>query len=150
MNRRTALTNFGILMGLAAAAPALSDPAPDAKAPAEPAGDANPYQSAIDASFACQKAGGACAAFASERLAKGDTTMANCLASTRAMAATCAAFALVASVRSPSVKKLAAACAAICRDCEKACRVHEAHHAPCRACAATCATCAAECEKIAA
>jgi Cys-rich four helix bundle protein (predicted Tat secretion target) len=102
----------------------------------------------IDTAFACIKVGQACQQHCLDLLAKGDTSLAECATTIAAMLPMCEALAAVAVQRSPQLKALAAVCGRVCRDCEKACRKHESHHAICKQCAESCAACAAQCEKV--
>lgn len=145
MNRRDAVVTLvaipSLVLAQGKAAPAKPAPAP-AAAPS--------YTAAIAAADHCLGTGRACLQLAVASLKKGDTMMAECADTTRAMISVCGTFAELATMGSPHVKAFAALCAKVCRDCEKACRKHELHHAECKACGESCAKCALECEKIAA
>ncbi|MGO9829955.1 MAG: Csp1 family four helix bundle copper storage protein [Myxococcaceae bacterium] len=144
MNRReVVLGGVGAAaVGLALRASAAEPPAPSAPA----AGTA--HAALIDSAFACIKVGQACQQHCLSLLAKGDATLAECATTIAAMLPSCEALAQLAVQNSPRLKALAVVCAQICRDCEKACRKHEMHHAICKACADSCAACAAECDKV--
>lgn len=147
MNRRDAVVTLVAIPSLVfaqgkAAAPKVPT------APAAPA--APPFAAAIDAAEHCIGTGRACLELAIATLKKGDASMAECADTTRLMITLCETFATFATNGSAHTKALAAICAKACRDCEKACRKHELHHAACRACGESCAKCALECEKIAA
>ncbi len=120
-----------------------------AAAPAAPAApSASGHQALVDAAFACIKVGQACQQHCLSLLSKGDTSLAECASTIAAMLPAVEAVAQLAVQGSPRLKAMAAVCAQLCRDCEKACRKHEAHHAICKACADSCAACAAECDKV--
>jgi Cys-rich four helix bundle protein (predicted Tat secretion target) len=101
----------------------------------------------IASAFACIQVGQACQQHCLTMLSKGDTSLAECAATIAAMLPACEALAELAVQGSPRLKAMAAVCALICRDCEKACRKHEVH-AICKQCADACATCAAQCDKV--
>jgi Cys-rich four helix bundle protein (predicted Tat secretion target) len=101
----------------------------------------------IAAAFACIQVGQACQQHCLTMLSKGDTSLAECAATIAAMLPACEALAELAVQGSPRLKAMAAVCALLCRDCEKACRKHEVH-AICKQCAEACAACAAQCEKV--
>ena len=146
MNRRDAVI---ALAAGATAVPLLvlgADKAPAAAAPPKPPS----YAAMIEAAEHCVVTGEDCFELALSLLKKGDLSMAECSDTTRAMMQLCETTAQLARMGSPHVKELAAVCAKVCRDCEKACKKHELHHAECKACAESCSKCAAECEKIAA
>jgi Cys-rich four helix bundle protein (predicted Tat secretion target) len=101
----------------------------------------------IASAFACIQVGQACQQHCLTMLSKGDTSLAECAATIAAMLPACEALAELAVQGSPRLKAMAAVCALLCRDCEKACRKHEAH-AICKQCAEACAGCAAQCDKV--
>jgi len=110
----------------------------------------NPFRKAIDTANACVTSGEICIAHCQQLMAKGDATLSRCLGTALEMVAACRAFATLASYNSTRTKKMAAICAELCRECEKACREHEGHHKICRECAESCAACAKECDKVSA
>lgn len=148
MNRRDAVVTLVAIPSLVFAQTKAGKPA--AAPAAAPAPAAPSFAAAIDAAEHCVGTGRACLQLAIATLKKGDASMAECADTTRAMISVCGTFAELATLGSPHVKALAALCAKVCRDCEKACRKHELHHAECKACGESCARCAMECEKIAA
>jgi Cys-rich four helix bundle protein (predicted Tat secretion target) len=101
----------------------------------------------IASAFACIQLGQACQQHCLEMMSKGDATFAECASTIAAMLPACEALAELAVQHSPRLKALAAVCAFICRDCEKACRKHELHSI-CKQCADACAACAAQCDKV--
>lgn len=109
----------------------------------------NPFAKAIDAAADCAKKGDICISHCQSLLAKGDTSVAGCLKTALEMVAACDAFVKLASMQSKGTKKMAALCAELCRECEKACKEHEAHHQICKECMESCVACAKECDKIA-
>jgi len=144
MNRRDALklTAAAALAGTAA----LAADAKDAKPAPSPAPAPNP--ALLDALAHCQRTGAACLELAIGLLAKGDTSMAECSYTTRAMISLCGSTEALARMGNAHLKELAKVCAQVCRDCEKACKRHELHHVECKDCAQSCAACAAECDKV--
>lgn len=113
------------------------------------AASTHPYAKAIDAAADCAKKGEICIAHCQEMLATGDKSMAGCLKTALEMVAACQGFIKLASLQSKGTKKMAALCAELCRECEKACKEHEAHHKICKDCMESCNACAKECDKIA-
>lgn len=145
MNRR----EF-VLAGISTAAlgAALHARAAEQASPAKPAAGAGPSPALVDAAFACVKVGQACEQHCLTLLGKGDTSLAECAASVGEMLVLCDALTRLAAQDSRHLRALAGVCGRACRDCEKACRKHEAHHAICKQCAEACAACASQCEKI--
>jgi Cys-rich four helix bundle protein (predicted Tat secretion target) len=111
---------------------------------------ANPNAKLIDTAEACIKAGDMCIQHCQTMLSTGDTSLSNCLRTSLEMVEICRTLTKFAAFQSKNLKKVAAACAEVCRDCEKSCREHEAHHKICKDCAECCAACAKECDKVAA
>lgn len=109
----------------------------------------NPFAKAIDAAADCAKKGEICVAHCQQMLATGDKSMAACLKTALEMVAACQSLIKLASLQSKGTKRMAALCADLCRECEKACKEHEAHHKICKDCMESCNTCAKECDKIA-
>lgn len=140
MNRRELiLAGVGAVAVGAALRAEGAEPAPTGPAPRSPL---------IDAAFACIQVGQACQQHCLTLLGKGDTSLAECATTIAAMLPLCRALTELAVQGSPHLKALAAVCGRACRDCEKACRKHESHHAICKQCAESCAACAAQCEKV--
>ena len=136
-------------VGAAAVGMALRARAAEPAVPAAPvASGATAHAALIDSAFACIKVGQACQQHCLSLLAKGDTSLAECATTIAAMLPLCEALAQLAVQNSARLKPLAAVCAQVCRDCEKACRKHEMHHAICKACADSCAACAQACDKV--
>ncbi|WP_334149687.1 four-helix bundle copper-binding protein [Hyphomicrobium sp.] len=106
------------------------------------------HQAVIDSAMDCVAKAEACVAHCIASLAKGDTSLAECLKSVLAMMPMCAAVARLAALDAPRLKDVAKLCADICADCEKVCRKHEAHHAVCKACADSCARFVKESRKL--
>jgi Cys-rich four helix bundle protein (predicted Tat secretion target) len=103
----------------------------------------------IDAALNCVKAGEICQQHCLELLGQGDKSMAECSKTVTEMLSFCRTLAELAAHKSDHLPKFAGLCADVCKNCEKACRVHEGHHVQCKNCAETCARCAAECAKVA-
>ena len=148
MTRRDAVTvaasGAAVLSLAALAQPKGAPPAKDAKA--APAVN----QALLDAAMDCVRAGEACLDHCIRSLSTGDKSMAECAGTVRAMLPMCRALIEFNRLGSAHLKALAALCAKVCRDCEKACEKHANHHAECKACMESCQKCAAECEKAAA
>jgi len=106
--------------------------------------------SLMDAALHCVKSGEICNDHCIELVKKGDTSIAECLASVSDMLATCSGLSRLAANESAHLAAFAKVCIAVCKDCEKACAKHENHHAECRACAQSCRECIKACEKVAA
>ncbi|MGE5152753.1 MAG: four-helix bundle copper-binding protein [Bdellovibrio bacteriovorus] len=77
----------------------------------------------------------------------GDTSVAECAATTQEMLASCTAMRKLAVLDSAHLKDLMRVCIGVCEDCEKACREHENKHAECKACADSCADCIRVCKE---
>jgi Cys-rich four helix bundle protein (predicted Tat secretion target) len=149
MNRRDALV--ATATGLAAfSAVALAQPKAAAPKKADASAAANPYAALVEAVDACIIAGETCLQHCIAKLTTGDTMLAECTGTVRAMLPLCRAMAELGRQNSTHAKALAAVCAKACRDCEKACQKHATMHAECKACMESCQKCAAECEKAAA
>lgn len=106
------------------------------------------HQAVIDSATDCVAKAEACVPHCVASLAKGDTSLAECLESVLAMMPMCTAVARLAALDAPRLKDVAKLCADICVDCEKVCRKHEAHHAVCKACADSCAHFVKESRKL--
>ena len=87
----------------------------------------------------CVETGNVCLQHCLVALGKGDTSLAECAVAVRDMLAVCNATGVFAAGQAKRLRAAAALCAEVCADCEKACRVHEDHHAECKACAESCA-----------
>lgn len=106
--------------------------------------------SLIDAALHCVKSGQICNDHCIELVKKGDTSIAECLASVSDMLVTCEGLSRLAANNSKHLAAFAKVCISVCKDCERACAEHENHHAECRACAQSCRECIKACEKVAA
>lgn len=105
-----------------------------------------------DASFDCLKTGEACETMCIELLAKGDTSMKNCHATLQNMLAACTAMTKVGSydtAKPETIRRLAAVCSDLCKECSESCKVHAEHHAICKSCMDSCNRCANACDAIA-
>jgi len=102
------------------------------------------------AAYDCLKACEICLDHCLEALSKGDTSLANCQRHVIACQSVCEALirGTTADLEAGTLKKIASACAAVCRDCAKACEEHKDHHAECRACMEACLACAKACEAV--
>ena len=104
------------------------------------------FKNLIDSGLNCVKKGEACIQHCLAHF--GDETLAECAASVQEMLPICATLSKLASYESRHLKEYLKVCIQVCKDCEKACRVHENTHVPCKECADACARCARECEKV--
>ncbi len=137
-------------VGGVAALGAVSALAAPATEPTKAAPAAVPnFKSLIDSAEKCAATGRDCLAECIRTLSKGDTMMADCANTVRAMLPLCDAVAALARMNSPHLKAVAAICAKACRECEVSCQKHAGHHAECKACQESCKACAAECDKLA-
>lgn len=149
MNRRD-LLSASIGVGLAAASQlACADTKPSPKQPAPaPSGDAR--AALLAALQTCLMKAEACAAHCQDQLAAGHTEFAHCqTAVADTLAVGWALYSLV-SRKSVSAKKLADACAAICKECSAACAEHKDHfahgmHLECKECMESCDACTVAC-----
>jgi Cys-rich four helix bundle protein (predicted Tat secretion target) len=98
----------------------------------------------------CVATGQACLSHCLMMFAGGDTTLAACAKSVNELIVACGALQALAIDKSSNLAAFAKAVGAVCEECEKECRKHEAKHEVCKACAEACKTCAAECKKISA
>jgi Cys-rich four helix bundle protein (predicted Tat secretion target) len=69
---------------------------------------------------------------------EGDTSLVDCAARVRELAALCTAAGKLAAQDSPRLNALLEVCAESCKACEDECRKHEAKHEVCKACADAC------------
>jgi len=68
----------------------------------------------------------------------GDTSLVECAARVRELAALCTAAGKLAAQSSPRLNALLDVCAESCKACEAECRKHEAKHDVCKTCADAC------------
>lgn len=106
------------------------------------------HQALTDAAMHCVSAGEACVPHCVELLAKGDTSLGECLESVLVMMPMCTAVARASGFDADRLKEMAKLCGDICADCEKVCREHAEHHAVCKACADSCAAFVKEARKL--
>ncbi len=148
MNRRDILVG-GVGVGLAAVAQvACADSKPQPKAPVPASGDAR--VALLAALEHCLVKAQACAAHCHEQLAAGHTEFAHCATAVADTLAVAWALHGLVARKSVSAKKLAEACAAVCRECSAACAEHKDHfahgmHLECKECGESCDACAAAC-----
>jgi len=86
----------------------------------------------------CQVAGEVCLSHCIESLAAGDTSMAACARSVRAMLAVCKAAQVLVETHSALAGQQLSLCRDACSACETECAPHKAHHDTCRDCASAC------------
>ena len=110
----------------------------------------NPNSGLVDTALDCMKTGQACLDHCIDLFKQGDTSVADCADKVTEMLAMCNALSQMASYKSKHLAKLAKVCAAVCKDCKKACEEHAKKHKACKDCAASCDDCIKACEKIAA
>jgi Cys-rich four helix bundle protein (predicted Tat secretion target) len=108
-------------------------------------GESTPLAAPTDAQRAfaraaavCIAAGEVCLSHCLRSLQTGDTSMAECARTTRAMLAICHAVPAFAGSGSAHLGRLAALCADVCAECEASCAAHASHDEDCRACAEAC------------
>lgn len=110
----------------------------------------NPNSDLVDISLDCVKSGQACLDHCIELFKMGDNSVANCADKVTEMLAMCTALSQMASYQSKHLAKFAKVCAAVCKDCKKACDEHADKHKACKDCSDSCKDCIKACEKIAA
>jgi Cys-rich four helix bundle protein (predicted Tat secretion target) len=98
----------------------------------------------------CVRVGEECLQHCLALLAGGDTMLGDCAKSVQQMLGVCRAAGPLVYAESKHLAAFAKLCAAVCADCEAACRKHESHHAVCKRCAEACAKTVAEAKRIAA
>lgn len=147
MNRREALKTTAAGAVLLSSVALAADKAVEAAPAVKPSGLAA-HKDVYEAALECVRAGTECLDHCIRSLQAGDTMLAECTSTVRAMLPLCRATAELALQDSKHLKALAAVCAKACRDCEAACKKHAGHHAECKACMDSCAKCAAACEKV--
>jgi Cys-rich four helix bundle protein (predicted Tat secretion target) len=86
----------------------------------------------------CQVAGEVCLSHCIESLAAGDTSLAACARSVRAMLAVCKAAQVLVETHSALAGQQLSLCRDACSACETECAPHKAHHETCRDCASAC------------
>ena len=98
-----------------------------------------PHQAILDAARTCSSDGQACLAHCLAMFKSGDTSLAACAQSVLRDDSRGSAVAQLATLGAARLGEFAAACRAVCDDCEKECRKHADTHAVCKACADSCA-----------
>ena len=78
----------------------------------------------VDTALDCIKTGQACLDHCFELFKQGDNSVAECADTVNEMLAMCTALTQMASSQSKHLAEVAKVCAAVCRDCKKACRIH--------------------------
>lgn len=109
---------------------------------------ASKHQAIIEAALLCVKRGEACIPHCIDLMAKGDSSLKDCIRSVSAMLPMCEALTRFAALDAPRLKELAKLCGQVCEDCQKECKKHAPHHEVCRQCAESCEACAKECKKL--
>lgn len=104
----------------------------------------------VDTALDCMKTGQACLDHCIDLFKLGDTSVADCADKVTEMLAMCNALSQMASYQSKHLAEVAKVCAAVCKDCKKACDKHAKKHKACKDCAASCEDCIKACEKLAA
>ena len=110
--------------------------------------DADLRAEVMDAISECLRDGEVCLAECLRLLGTGSPSMADCSKNVHQMLAVCGAVPTLAAADSPRLRALLEVCAAVCEDCEAACRPHVDHHPECAACAASCRRCAEACRAM--
>lgn len=103
----------------------------------------------LEAAHGCLAKGDACIAHCIMMLATGDTSMADCAKTVRDMHAMMQGLAAAAASGNRHLAATAKLAMEYCKDCEAACRKHEAKHTVCKECAEACAKTIAACQKVA-
>jgi Cys-rich four helix bundle protein (predicted Tat secretion target) len=96
----------------------------------------------------CVRVGEECLQHCLALLADGDESLGDCAKSVQQMLAVCRAAGPLVYAGSKHLGAFAKVCAAVCADCEAACRKHEGHHAVCKRCAEACAKIVAEAKTL--
>jgi Cys-rich four helix bundle protein (predicted Tat secretion target) len=102
----------------------------------------------IETASNCITTGQACIQHCFESFAAGDTSLAACAKTVTEAIYVCQTLQAMAAANSPHLKAMSKIALAVCLDCEKECRKHEAKHQTCKACAEACKACADECKKL--
>ena len=95
-------------------------------------------QRVVNAIASCVAAGEVCLSQCIETLAAGDSGMAACARTVRAMLAICRAGQVLVQAHSTFAGQQLALCRAACSACQAECAKHKAHHEACRACYEAC------------
>jgi Cys-rich four helix bundle protein (predicted Tat secretion target) len=142
MDRRELLsTGAGIIAGMSTARVALANPKdPHAAHKAE-----KKNNKLFDAAMNCQKTGQACLEHSLLMMSKGDSSLLECINSTRDMLAVTETLAKLAASSSPHLRGYASMAAQVCLANEKLCAKHAKEHVECRECADSCKKTAALC-----
>ncbi len=120
-----------------------------ATTPAALTGEDSDLRSALmQAVSDCLRDGEVCLAQCLRLLGTGNPAMAECSKNVNSMLSVCGAVPTLAAADSPHLRSLLQVCAAICDDCEAACRPHAGHHPECAACADSCLRCSAACRAL--
>jgi Cys-rich four helix bundle protein (predicted Tat secretion target) len=106
------------------------------------------FSKAMMSAIHCKLAAENCLSHCIDQMGKGDKTMAACAKSTREVISVCNTFIQLASMESNHTSKIAAVCAAICKDCAAECKKHEKHHPICKECMDACLDCEKELRKL--
>jgi len=96
----------------------------------------------------CVRVGEECLQHCLSLLADGDESLGDCAKNVQQMLAVCRAAGPLVYAGSKHLGAFAKVCAAVCADCETACRKHEGHHAVCKRCAEACAKTVAEAKTL--
>lgn len=109
---------------------------------------ANKYQALIDACTDCKRTTSTCLDHCIALVADEDTSIAACLASTRALLPVLDAMVTLASSQSEHVNSMAKVCVSVCEDCRIECEKHAHHHAECKACMESCEGCIEQLKRV--
>ncbi len=129
--RRNLLIGAGAVIGMAAAGPAL-------------AGHEHHHHEmmkskpVLEAALHCMNSSQLCLAHCLEQFKAGDTSMAECAQAVQESASMCGAFYQLQALNSSHIKKVAAACLAVCETCEKTCDEFADQHEVCKDCRDSC------------
>jgi len=96
----------------------------------------------------CASLGEICVTHCVDLVRKGDTSIAECIATVNEAVAACTALSSLANYNSMHLKQFAKACKGICGHCENECKKHAKKHKACKDCADACARCIQAINKI--
>ncbi|MFW8591305.1 four-helix bundle copper-binding protein [Glaciecola sp. 2405UD65-10] len=149
--RRKLISSLGLVTAAVATSPALAAIDGHGKHEAKmPGKAAHKYDALIEATQGCIASGNVCLDHCIALVADDDTSIADCLRTTRAMLPALEAMVSLASSSNANLPAMAKVCLALCEDCRVECEKHAHHHAQCKACMESCEICIEACKKIAA
>ena len=102
----------------------------------------------VDSAIDCAQKGRLCRDHCIELVKNGDTSIADCLDIVTDTISMCDTLVQLTISESRHLKSFASVCVAVCKDCEKECRVHKDKHEACNACMLSCQQCIEQLETI--